>query len=60
MYELIYTSAETQAFTPADLAAMLRVARENNAAAHVTGILLYHQGSFMQVLEGEQSSSGAT
>jgi hypothetical protein len=29
--------------------------RRNNAAAGITGMLLYHKGSFFQVLEGERN-----
>lgn len=53
---LIYTSAAH----PADLglnefAAILKSSRRNNALLEVTGVLLFHQGSFFQVLEGEKN-----
>ena len=54
-YELVYTSAAVRPFSAADLADLLKVARVNNERAQVSGILLYHEGSFMQVLEGEQA-----
>jgi hypothetical protein len=38
--------------TPAALADLLRQARRNNERAGLTGMLLYTQGSFFQVLEG--------
>jgi hypothetical protein len=37
------------------LAALLEQCRSANAAANVTGMLLYERGSFFQILEGEPS-----
>ncbi len=34
---------------------ILNTARTNNSKRDVTGMLLFHDGSFIQVLEGEQS-----
>ena len=53
MQELIYASAAQTLFDPLQLGAILEVARRNNARLKVTGMLLYHEGSFFQVLEGE-------
>jgi hypothetical protein len=53
--QLIYTSAATSPFDEAELTELLEVARTNNAALDVTGLLLYHEGSFIQVLEGERA-----
>ncbi|MDB4974675.1 MAG: hypothetical protein JWN48_3016 [Myxococcaceae bacterium] len=52
MQELIYASAARGLLDPVQLGDILAVARRNNARLGVTGILLYHQGSFFQVLEG--------
>lgn len=49
----IYSSAETAPFTPDDIVALLEKAREDNAKLGVTGMLLYDNGTFFQVLEGE-------
>jgi hypothetical protein len=49
----IYASAATRDFDTDELAELLRVARENNARLGLTGMLLYAEGSFFQVLEGE-------
>jgi hypothetical protein len=48
----IYSSAATHAFSPAELAELLKKAREFNALHDLTGMLLYTEGSFFQVLEG--------
>jgi hypothetical protein len=48
----IYCSASTRPFAAADLADLLRLARQNNARVGLTGMLLYAEGAFFQVLEG--------
>lgn len=55
LYELIYSSRATPALLPGDVAKILVVARRNNAARGVSGMLLFDAGSFLQVLEGEQA-----
>lgn len=49
----IYASAQTEKFSHADIIALLKIARKNNSALGVSGVLLYDSGSFFQVLEGE-------
>jgi hypothetical protein len=48
----IYASAASHAFETAELAELLQAARANNARLGLTGMLLYAEGSFFQVLEG--------
>jgi hypothetical protein len=48
----IYASAASHAFEAPELAELLRKARENNERLGLTGMLLYTEGSFFQVLEG--------
>lgn len=55
-YQLIYISAANQEFTEEELESLLRAARENNQAMDITGMLLFHEGSFIQALEGDQAS----
>jgi hypothetical protein len=55
MTEIIYASAQTQPFSSAQLTELLAKARRNNQALHVSGLLLYHRGSFLQVLEGDEA-----
>lgn len=52
IHRLIYVSASREEITQDKLDALLEVARANNSIAHVTGLLLFHDGSFFQVLEG--------
>ena len=56
MLRLVYVSSATVPFDDADLEALLEVSRANNARNGITGVLLYHQGSFLQVLEGEPAA----
>ncbi|MBO0358481.1 BLUF domain-containing protein [Hymenobacter sp. BT186] len=55
MHHLIYSSSATVPFTDAALQELLTTARANNEQLQVTGVLLYHEGQFMQLLEGEAS-----
>ena len=55
MIQLIYASAATTPFTPAALRLLLSKARARNTLYQVTGMLLYHDGAFLQVLEGPES-----
>jgi hypothetical protein len=53
----VYCSASTKkTFSSAELESLLEDCRLNNSNADVTGILLYQNGSFFQVLEGEQAT----
>ena len=53
MIQLIYASAATEPFSPAALRTLLQKARVRNTLYGVSGMLLYHSGSFVQVLEGK-------
>lgn len=56
MYQLVYVSTATEPFSSQDLARLLETSRKNNAADGVTGMLLYHDGNFFQVLEGDRDA----
>jgi len=53
---LVYVSSATLPFSGEDLRALLATCRENNAELGVTGMLLYKDGNFMQVLEGDEQA----
>jgi hypothetical protein len=55
MFQLVYASAACTPFSSQDLQLLLARARDANVAQSVTGMLLYHAGSFLQVLEGPQA-----
>ncbi len=50
---LVYVSSSVELLDGPALVELLRGCRENNARLGVTGLLLYHEGNFIQVLEGE-------
>lgn len=54
MFFLVYISSATQPFSVDDLSTLLAVSRKNNAELGITGMLLYKDGNFMQVLEGDE------
>jgi len=56
LLQIIYTSASAQKMSSEELAGILRIARENNAAHDISGMLVYHGGSFLQVLEGPEGA----
>ena len=56
MYRLVYVSAATAPFSKFDLLTLLTKAREKNDACGITGMLLYKDGDFLQLIEGEHSA----
>lgn len=52
MLQLIYISTAASGMNEATVADILRASRLNNAAANVTGLLLYDGRRFLQALEG--------
>jgi len=59
MRRLVYTSTAKKLMGERDLRSILRVARSNNSANQLTGLLIYHDGCFLQALEGEADSVAA-
>ncbi len=53
LIRVVYASATHETFSAAELAELLRLARVNNSRLGVSGLLLFHEGSFLQVLEGD-------
>jgi hypothetical protein len=56
LFHMIYTSKERPEHGPLNLKKLLVNARMRNSAACVTGLLVCHQGTFLQVLEGAESA----
>jgi hypothetical protein len=50
----IYASLAAPSFAESDIPALLEEARDANASCGISGMLLYINGSFFQVLEGER------
>ena len=55
MYHLVYTSHAVKPFTEEALLDLLKEARTFNKSNAITGMLLYLEGKFIQVLEGRKS-----
>lgn len=56
IFYIIYLSSAKQLYTSADLSDILTKSRINNTGKNVTGLLLYHEGSILQVLEGDKET----
>ncbi|WP_295457426.1 phosphate-starvation-inducible PsiE family protein [uncultured Thiodictyon sp.] len=54
MIQVLYISSAIEPFSTKELLGLLEVCRESNAGIGVTGMLLYGNGTFLQVLEGEE------
>ncbi|MDN3549091.1 BLUF domain-containing protein [Mucilaginibacter aquaedulcis] len=56
MEYIVYVSTADTLLTELELVDLLNVARDKNEKYGVTGMLLYCEGTFMQVIEGEADS----
>lgn len=56
MYHIIYQSIESINLSEEDLRIMLEQARTKNRQCGITGLLLYSEGQFLQVIEGEEAT----
>ncbi len=54
LFRAIYVSTATRDLRDEELVPLLEVSRRNNAAQDITGVLGYHDHSFIQVLEGPE------
>lgn len=60
MLQLIYVSRAVATPTPEELRVLVEVARERNAEDGLTGVLVYADSSYLQVLEGDADRVDAT
>ena len=56
MYYIIYLSAGVNWFTQAELEALLAISNTQNRLNNITGLLLYADGNFIQLLEGDEAT----
>ena len=56
MFFLVYVSAAVTWFSDNELQTLLHNCRRHNQQADITGMLLYKDGNFMQVLEGDEAT----
>lgn len=54
MHHIVYASTSFDILSTNELNGILKRARLTNAANNITGLLLYNDGNFLQVLEGEK------
>ena len=54
-YHVLYRSWATQAPTETDLQALLEQSRTSNTHQQITGLLLYSDGQFVQLIEGAEA-----
>lgn len=52
-FQLIYVSTATNDVTADDLRELATLSQSNNKTLDITGVLIYHRGYFLQVLEGD-------
>ncbi len=55
LHTIVYMSYATRPFSTDELKDLLHLARDANRNIDVSGLLLYHDGRFLQVVEGEQA-----
>ena len=55
MFHIIYVSTAVEPMSNDALKELLNVSRVNNERNRITGMLLYKNGHFMQVIEGEEA-----
>ncbi len=55
MIQLLYVSHAVNEMSDQELHKLLNEARSVNKKHNITGILLYHKGYFMQLLEGDEA-----
>lgn len=56
LFQLIYSSAATERMPKSKLYKILLGARSRNASLDVTGLLVFVNGVFLQILEGERDT----
>ena len=56
IYFLLYVSKATHPMAGVELDALLQQAAKHNAAVDITGKLIYHDGYFMQLIEGARDN----
>lgn len=56
MYEIIYMSSATNRLCEEEINSLLVTSRHSNIEKGITGVLLYIEGDFLQVLEGKKEA----
>ncbi len=56
MFHIVYVSSAVRPFSSSELVELLSKAHVHNSNVGITGMLLYKDGNFMQVIEGEEEA----
>jgi hypothetical protein len=56
LYELLYTSLAKWEMSSNELIELLEKSREKNKLLNITGLLVYHNREFVQIIEGEKET----
>ncbi len=56
IHQLLYISNAVEDLSYTDIRDILEVSRRNNARENITGVLVYREGYFLQLLEGSKDS----
>lgn len=56
LIQMIYISSSSQLMNESELQELLTIARKRNHHHNISGLLLYHDGSIMQAIEGEEAA----
>ena len=59
VHRIVYVSTATRACADTELEELLNRCRANNAKAGITGMLVYHDQSFLQMIEGPAGALNA-
>jgi len=55
LHQILYSSRARDGLEPADIESILQSARPTNSQAGITGVLIYSDGVFFQLIEGEEA-----
>ena len=56
IHQIVYSSLASKKMLKSDLVIILRKARTNNRISDITGLLMYIDGYFLQILEGSEDN----
>jgi hypothetical protein len=55
IYHIVYASSAVNRLSQSELVELLGISRRKNEACGVTGMLLYRDGTYLQLVEGERA-----
>ncbi len=54
VFYLVFVSAAKEMISDGELVSLLEAARSHNSSRGITGLLLYYEGCFIEIMEGPQ------